>query len=392
MNAGLTTIMRREYVRLRGHMFVLFCVAVLALLAAGSLLPRSYVSEAVLAFDSSALDAMPATAERLRTLASAQPGGALRVETRGRELILGWEGGHPAGLRETLKQLIDELVAQSRASRADALAADAARLEREVRAAREAGAAAEQALAAALAALPKGGDAAAGARLGKLQAEAEVLALETRTGRGRQAELEARVRELATGLEAAEPDDARVLALETQLREACRRCQYPARATTAPPDRGGARGVGAAGGRERADPEAGPGRQRGGCRLARRRVGAGAAGRGRRAGARAAGAPLHAQRRPGQSAPGQRLAGRQQLLAAVAAGAALAFLACSRAASARSAKSLVLLADELQVKPLVELPVWRDPMTDPAARWRRAGLVLLGLLTAAAGAAFLRVV
>ena len=51
MNAGLMTTMRREYARLRARLFVLFCVAVLALLAAGSFLPRTYVSDAVLAFD-----------------------------------------------------------------------------------------------------------------------------------------------------------------------------------------------------------------------------------------------------------------------------------------------------------------------------------------------------
>ena len=43
------------------------------------------------------------------------------------------------------------------------------------------------------------------------------------------------------------------------------------------------------------------------------------------------------------------------------------------------------------MKALVELPVWRDPMSDPSAKWRRAGLVLLGLLTAAACIVFWRV-
>ena len=95
---------------------------------------------------------------------------------------------------------------------------------------------------------------------------------------------------------------------------------------------------------------------------------------------------------PGNPRLGSGWPAWQQLLAALAAGAVLAFLGLLQAASsARSAKSLALLADELQVKPLVELPVWRDPMADPAAQWRRAGLALLGLLAAAACAAFLRV-
>ena len=471
MTAGLMDIMRREYVRLRARLFVLFCVAVLALLAAGLFLPRTYVSDAVLAFDSNALDAMPATAEQLRALASRHAEGVLRVETRGRELLLGWEGARPAGLRETLKELIDALVAGTRESLSEALDADAARLEREVRAAREAGAAAEQALAAALAALPKGGDAAAGARLGKLQAEAEVLALETRTGRGRQAELEARVRELATGLEAAEPDDARVLALETQLREAQAalgraaaaaadwaakpRATPESAAATAERDRAqrevdtlsrtlvaaqdelvaaGTRQAALAARHAAAQEElvqlrgvadANTRRERQLRRLIEEARGelvrlegeneqiqkldraVSVADAGLRdaesALARQAEAVAQARERPElpytlSAGPGNPRLGSgwpawQQLLAAVAAGAALAFLGLLQAAaSARSAKSLVLLADELQVKPLVELPVWRDPMTDPAARWRRAGLVLLGLLTAAACAAFLRVV
>ena len=223
MTAGLMDIMRREYLRLRGRLFVLFCVAVLALLAAGFFLPRTYVSDAVLAFDSNALDAMPATAEQLRALASRHAEGVLHVETRGRELLLGWEGARPAGLRETLKELIDALVAGTRESLADALDADAARLGSEVQAAREGQAAAQQALADALAALPEGGNAAAGARLGKLQAEADTLALEIRAGRARQAELQARVQELAAGLDEAQPRGARVQALEQQLRAAqCR--------------------------------------------------------------------------------------------------------------------------------------------------------------------------
>jgi len=467
MNAGLTTIMRREYARLRARLFVLFCVVVLALLAAASFLPRSYVSDAVLAFDSSALDAMPASAERLRTLASAHPGGALRVEMRGRELLLGWEGAHPAGLRETLKQLIDELVTHSRASLADAQAADAARLEREVQAAREARASAEQALAAALAALPEGGDAAAGARLGKLQAETEARSLETRAGRSRQAELEARVQELAAGLEAAEPDDTRVQALEAQLRDAQAALGRAAAADLAAKPGATADADAARAERERAQQQvdtlsrtlaaaqdelvaAGTRHAALAARhaaaeeeLAQLRAVAEANARQERqlgrlieeargelvrlegeneqiqqldravstadaglrdaesALARQAEAMAQARERPElpytlSAGPGNPRLGSgwpawQQLLAALAAGAVLALLGLLQAAaSARSARSLVLLADELQVKPLVELPVWRDPMTDPAAQWRRAGLALLGLLTAAACAAFLR--
>jgi hypothetical protein len=95
---------------------------------------------------------------------------------------------------------------------------------------------------------------------------------------------------------------------------------------------------------------------------------------------------------PGNARLGSGLPAWQQLLLALAAGAMIAFLRLLEAAfSARSAKSLARLADELQVKALVELPVWRDPMSDPAATWRRAGLLLLGLLTAAACSVFLRV-
>ena len=471
MNAGLMTTMRREYARLRARLFVLFCVAVIALLAAGSFLPRTYVSDAVLAFDSSALDAMPAAADRLRALASAHPGGALRAETRGRELLLGWEGAHPAGLRETLKQLIDELVAHSRETLAASQAADAARLEREVQAAREARAAAEQALAAALAALPEGGDAAAGARLGKLQAEAEALALDMRAGRSRQAELEARVQELATGLEEAEPDDARVQALEAQLRDAqaalgraaaaaadlagkpgatpagieaaraesaraqqavdalsrdladaqdelvaagTRHAALAARHAAAQEELAQLRGVAEASARQerqlgrlieeaRAELMRLEGENEQIQQLDRAVSAADAAlrdaesalARQAETAARTRGRPelpYTLSAGPGNPRLGSGWPAWQQLLAALAAGAVLAFLGLLQAASsARSAKSLALLADELQVKPLVELPVWRDPMADPAAQWRRAGLALLGLLAAAACAAFLRV-
>ena len=111
-------------------------------------------------------------------------------------------------------------MAGTRESLADTLHAEAARLEREVQAARGGQATAQQVLADALAALPEGGNAAAGARLGKLQAEADTLTLEIRAARARQRELEARVRELAVELGQAQPDAARVQALEQQLRAA----------------------------------------------------------------------------------------------------------------------------------------------------------------------------
>jgi hypothetical protein len=463
-------IMRREYLRLRGRLFVLFCIAVLALLAAGIFLPRTYVSDAVLAFDSNALDAMPATVEQLRALAARHPEGKLRVETRGRELLLGWEGTRPVGLRETLKELIDALVAQTRNSLADALDADAARLEREVQAAREGQGAAQQALAAALAALPEGGDAAAGARLGKLQAEADALALEIRGFRTRQAELEARVQELAARLGEGQPDAARVQTLEQQLRAAqaalgraaaaaadvaakpgtaaeievaraenaraqqevdalsrtlmeaqnefaaagARYAGLVARHASAQEELASLRSVAEDSGRRerqlrrlvdeaRSDLVRLEGENEQIQQLNRAVTAADALLRDAEAGL-ARHAEVVAQMRerpelpyalsagPGNPRLGSGLPAWQQLLLALAAGVMIALLRLLEAAfSARSAKSLVRLADELQVKALVELPVWRDPMSDPAAIWRRAGLVLLGLLTAAAGIVFLRV-
>ena len=470
MTAGLMDIMRREYLRLRGRLFVLFCVAVLALLAAGLLLPRTYVSDAVLAFDSNALDAMPATADQLRALASRHAEGVLHVETRGRELLLGWEGARPAGLRETLKELIDALVAGTRESLAEALDADAARLDSEVQAARAGQAAAQQALADALAALPEGGNAAAGARLGKLQAEADTLALEIRAGRARQAEVQARVRELAAELDEARPDGARVQALEQQLRaaqsalgkaaadaadltakagaaaeiEAARAGSVKAQQDVEELSRkladaqnelaqAGARHAALVARHASAQEElASLGRvaedngrrerqlrrlvEEARSELVRlegeneqvqqlNRAVSGADAQLREAEAALARhdealarmrerpeLPYALSAGPGNPRLGSGLPAWQQLLLALAAGTMIVFLRLLEAAfSARSAKSLARLADELQVKALVELPVWRDPMSDPSAKWRRAGLVLLGLLSAAACLFFLRV-
>ena len=470
MTAGPMDIMRREYLRLRARLFVLFCVAVLALLAAGFFLPRTYVSDAVLAFDSNALDAMPATTEQLRALASRHAEGVLHVETRGRELLLGWEGARPAGLRETLKELIDALVAGTRESLAAALDADAARLGSELQAARAAQAAAQQALADALAALPEGGNAAAGARLGKLQAEADTLALEIRAGRARQAEVQARVRELAAGFDEARPDGARVQALEQQLRTAQAALgKAAADAADLTAKAGAAAEIEAARAgsvkaqqdveelsRKLADAqnELAQAGTRHAALVARHAsaqeelasLGRVADDNGRRErqlrrlveearselvrlegeneqvqqlnrAVSGADARLHeaeaalarhdealARMRerpelpyalsagPGSPRLGSGLPAWQQLLLALAAGAMIVFLRLLEAAfSARSAKSLARLADELQVKALVELPVWRDPMSDPSAKWRRAGLVLLGLLSAAACLLFLRV-
>mgnify|MGYP001377305151 CR=1 FL=1 len=470
MTAGLMDIMRREYLRLRGRLFVLFCVAVLALLAAGLLLPRTYVSDAVLAFDSNALDAMPATADQLRALASRHAEGVLHVETRGRELLLGWEGSRPAGLRETLKELIDALVAGTRESLAEALDADAARLDSEVQAARAGQAAAQQALADALAALPEGGNAAAGARLGKLQAEADTLALEIRAGRARQAELQARGRELAAELDEARPDGAPVQALEQQLRaaqaalgkaaadaadltakagaaaeiEAARAGSVKAQQDVEELSRkladaqnelaqAGARHAALVARHASAQEElASLGRvaedngrrerqlrrlvEEARSELVRlegeneqvqqlNRAVSGADAQLREAEAALARhdealarmrerpeLPYALSAGPGSPRLGSGLPAWQQLLLALAAGTMIVFLRLLEAAfSARSAKSLARLADELQVKALVELPVWRDPMSDPSAKWRRAGLVLLGLLSAAACLFFLRV-
>ncbi|MBK9468319.1 MAG: hypothetical protein KBG29_08700 [Pseudomonadales bacterium] len=470
MKAGLIETMRREGVRLRGSLFVVFCLSVLALLAAGPFLPRTYVSDAVLSFGSDELGAMPAALGQLRALAARHPDGELSVETRGRELRLGWTSGHPAAVRETLQGLIDTLVEQTRQALADALEADATHLERELQEVRERQGGAQRALADALAAMPEGGNAAAGARLGKLQAEADALALEIRGARTRQAELEARVQELETAIDEARPDATGVQELERQLQEA-----QGALARTAVASAEIAGKAGSAAQLEGARAEHAKAQQQVDAlsrSVAQAREALAEAGT-RRAGlvarhasaqeelanllstgednrrrerqlrglieeargelvrlegeneqiqqldravtaadaelrAAETGLARHAETvermRQGpelpfvvSSSPGKARVGRglpvwQQVLLALAAGLLLAFARLVLAAlSVRGAKSLVRLADELQVKALVELPLWRDPMADPAARWRRAGALLLGLLTAAACIVSLRV-
>jgi chromosome segregation ATPase len=373
-------------------------------------------------------------------------------------------------LRETLQEIIDGLVTGTRESLSDALHSDAARLEREVQAARGGQAAAQQVLADALAALPEGGNAAAGARLGKLQAEADTLALEIRAGRARQGQLEARVQELAVELGQAQPDAARVQALEQQLRAAQatlgRTAAAAADVAAKPGTAADIEAAKADSARSQQEVEA-LSRTRAQAQNELAEAGARHAGLvARHASAQeelanlgrvaqenarrerqlrrlveeargelvrlegeneqiqqlnravtAADARLHdaesalarhaealARMReqpqlpyalsagPGNPRLGSGLPPWQQLLLALAGGVVFAFVRLLEAAfSARSAKSLARLADELQVKALVELPVWRDPMSDPAANWRRAGLVLLGLLTAAACVVFLRV-
>ncbi|HNC69302.1 MAG TPA: hypothetical protein PKZ77_02330, partial [Pseudomonadales bacterium] len=55
-------------------------------------------------------------------------------------------------------------------------------------------------------------------------------------------------------------------------------------------------------------------------------------------------------------------------------------------------RNLALLADRLQVRALVELPVWRDSTRDPLATVRRVGSMLVALVGVTACAAYLLLV
>jgi len=453
MNGGLVETLRREHARLRWSLVNVCSLTVLAVLAASFLVPRSYVSEAVLGFSVADAGSIPATAERLRSLAAGRHGGIANIQPRGRELVVGVQSDDPAQARPELKSLLDSLMADARQAQLGALDAQAKRLARAVDAAKEQLAAARKATADALAVLPAGGNAAAAARLGKLQAESDGLALEIRDGRRHVADLEARVEELGAEIDGARPDAAAVDALERQLKEAqgelgravasgggdaakahahveaLEKSLTGARATL---DAERSRQAGLVARRESAQEELANRRrqneaserraaqlealveearkelvrlegenaqiqQLGKTESAAERTLSDAEDEAARHAASVERArerpdlPFTLSVPPGEPRLAAGFAAWQYVLIGVAAGVAGSLAALLlHGLRARDSKSLARLAEQLQVKALVELPVWRDPIVDAGARRRRARALSLLVFSAASCAVYLR--
>lgn len=386
--------LRREFARLRWSLPLWWTATILVVLACALWLPRSWEAGFALRFDGADAAGMADAEQQLQRLLDPSSGVTLDAERQGGELrVVLSTHDRPQAFAAIASNLLDTFVEQRRQSALQAqrneqqrLSAAAVRADAERMAARDG-------LNAALAALPTGGDATVAARLGRMQAEAQTLALAIRDDRARIAALQARVAEFDAAVDAASAGagegDAELLARRASAHEelahlrsanaaAVRRAAELDRLT----DAARAELVRLQGRNEQiqglnealeAATEA--------LRSAQRRL------------------EVHTSRMADAPVPlgfevvdtqleprlAQGLEPPQVLGLAIAAGCAVAVLRLLAATViGHERRSLALLADRLHVRALVELPTWRDTVRDPAAVLRRTSSVLVALFGVAA--------
>lgn len=213
-------IVRREGYRLRYRLPTVFCVTTLLVLAIGYSLPRSYVSEATLAWQASDIALRNHIREELRSAASASGDGRLALIDAGDSLALRWQSIEDSVPAQELERVLDTLTSDVRQRVVDEVDTEEARLQSALQVSRRAYEAASQQLNSAIDRLPDGGGAAAGAKLGQLQAEQEALELENAENQSLEARLLGRIEELNSQIGAGEPDDSRVTEQEQSLKRA----------------------------------------------------------------------------------------------------------------------------------------------------------------------------
>lgn len=433
------SVLRRELSRLGWVLPGWWAVGVIVALLLTLLLPRIWIVDAELDLAGADDAAFTRTKQALREELKRSGDGTVHLERRGRSLLVALHtAGEAAELDRRLESVFDDVLAEARQSHSRELEAERTRLEDALAQRRDVRAAADHALADALREQPAGGDTAVAARLGRMQAEVDGLAIEIRDGATRARALQARVAELDVAVRAGEPDAAAVERLEHALQQARERLDAlppgdvartaaqadvdslsaeleRARAVLAT-QRADAAGLTAR--RESAREELANQRSRNQTTTRRESELRKLVEQTREELLRLQGENqsvqrLHAEQQSAESAERvarQNLERHQQLVErlraeprplfrivtppeaprlmsgmlpvqavglAVAAGVLLALLRLlATTVVGRRTRSLALLAGDLHVRALVELPVWRDAMADPGAKVRRAGALL----------------
>lgn len=409
----------REYARLRWTLPLWWTTTVLVVLACGLVLPRTWMVESVLRFDASGPDTIADAEQVLRRLAAPSAAGELRLERVGAELRVELVASdRPQELRAALPTLVDAFVTERRLAASQVWRDEQQRLKSVLARAEAEDTAARDRLGEALAALPAGGDTTVAARLGRMQAEAQRLALEIRDGNARSAALQARVAELDTELGSMQAEGGGVDTPEqgSAQEQQNQRVEYAAlvaRRESAREELAHQRSANAAATRRAADlgrlieeSRTELLRLQGENEQIQRLNEAGETAARVVAGAREQ-LDAHTARiaRESPQLPftlvGSRsepelvrgLTSGQVVGLAAAGGCVVVLLRLLAACMIRhETRNLALLADRLQVRALVELPVWRDSTRDPLATVRRVGSMLVALVGVTACAAYLLLV
>ncbi|HMV71803.1 MAG TPA: hypothetical protein PLN78_01780 [Pseudomonadales bacterium] len=409
----------REYARLRWTLPLWWTATVLVVLACGLVLPRTWMVESVLRFDASGPDTIADAEQVLRRLAAPSAAGELRLERVGAELRVELVASdRPQELRAALPTLVDAFVTERRLAASQVWRDEQQRLKSVLARAEAEDTAARDRLGEALAALPAGGDTTVAARLGRMQAEAQRLALEIRDGNARSAALQARVAELDTELGSMQAEGGGVDTPEqgSAQEQQNQRVEYAAlvaRRESAREELAHQRSANAAATRRAADlgrlieeSRTELLRLQGENEQIQRLNEAGETAARVVAGAREQ-LDAHTVRmaRESPQLPFTLVASRsepelvhgltsgQVVGLAAASGCVVVLLRLLAACMIRhETRNLALLADRLQVRALVELPVWRDSTRDPLATVRRVGSMLVALVGVTACAAYLLLV
>lgn len=409
----------REYARLRWTLPLWWTATVLVVLACGLVLPRTWMVESVLRFDASGPDTIADAEQVLRRLAAPSAAGELRLERVGAELRVELVASdRPQELRAALPTLVDAFVTERRLAASQVWRDEQQRLKSVLARAEAEDTAARDRLGEALAALPAGGDTTVAARLGRMQAEAQRLALEIRDGNARSAALQARVAELDTELGSMQAEGGGVDTPEqgSAQEQQNQRVEYAAlvaRRESAREELAHQRSANAAATRRAADlgrlieeSRTELLRLQGENEQIQRLNEAGETAARVVAGAREQ-LDAHTARiaRESPQLPftlvGSRsepelvrgLTSGQVVGLAAAGGCVVVLLRLLAACMIRhETRNLALLADRLQVRALVELPVWGDSTRDPLATVRRVGSMLVALVGVTACAAYLLLV
>ena len=413
--------LRREYARLRWTLPLWWTATAFVVLACGLVLPRTWTVESVLRFDASGPDVIADAEQGLRRLARSSTAGELRLERVGAELRVELAANdRPQELRVALPTLVDAFVTERRLAALQVLRDEQQRLQAVLERTEAEDTAARDRLGEALAALPAGGDTTVAARLGRMQAEAQRLALEIRDGNARSAALQARVAELDTELGAMQVDGVGVGTPEPgsvqEQEQESQRVEYAAlvaRRESAREEFAHQRSANVAATRRAADlgrlieeSRTELLRLQGENEQIQRLNEAGETAARVVAGAREQ-LDAHTARMARESPQlpftlvGSRsepelvrgLTSGQVVGLAAAGGCVVVLLRLFAACMIRhETRNLALLADRLQVRALVELPVWRDSTRDPLATLRRVGSMLVALVGVTACAAYLLLV
>lgn len=408
MNQNGVGRLRREYARLRWTLPVWWTATILVVLAAGSLMPRAWVADFVLRFDGVHASAIADSEQRLGELRDASPGTALHFSQQGVDLRVELSATEkPQQLGPALLRLLDTFVRDRQQALSQAQQETAERLRAALERAETERGAVRAELDEALAAMPAGGDAAAAARLGRMQAEAQSLGLAIRDGKARQAELQARIEELDAAIAAlpqASPAGDEEAARQDADGQGAEPAALLARRESAREDLLHLERTNAAAARRSAE-------------LARLID----ANRSELLRLQAENAQILQLNEKLETATQMLQSAQQQLDAhqanaartmalgftvasvqpepriahgldtlhmvglAVAAACIVVLLRLLAASTIRpETRNLVLLADRLHVRALAELPTWRDAARDPVAALRRVASMLVGLVGAAA--------